>query len=155
MPVISAGAAVLGAAVSPVAAAYQNVWQARRDRAQQHETAIREACVRLLRAAHDVRAQVASNHGYHGEEMGARLERVRLLAADVGVYAVSVAMLVPHDPGLGNSAAEIATAVGQLIAATEAKTSRDMQVSLEAPDFTEVDASIEDFSKRGVDYFRH
>jgi len=64
--VITGGAAVLGAAVSPVSTAYQNSRQAVRDRAERRETAVRQACTGLLGSARDLRVQVANTAAYHG-----------------------------------------------------------------------------------------
>lgn len=150
MPIISAGAAVLGASVSPVAAAYHTLRQTRNSRAHEHESAVREACTSLLRAACDVRTQVANNHAYHayhGTDMGARLERVRELDADVAVHAAQVAML--ESGHLGDSATDVAGAVGRLI------TKIEKGVSAEEPNFGELDASLTAFRCQAVDYFRN
>ena len=64
--VITGGAAVLGAAVSPVSTAYQNSRQAVRDRAERRETAVRQACTGLLGSARDLRVQVANTVAYRG-----------------------------------------------------------------------------------------
>lgn len=156
MPIISAGAAVLGASVSPVAAAYHTLRQSRHSRAYEHETAVREACASLFRATRDLRAQVANNHAYHayhGADMGARLERVRELDADVAVHAARVAML--ESGQLGDAATEVAEVVGRLIAATEAKTKIEKGISAEEPNFEELDSSLAAFRSRAVNYFRN
>jgi ferredoxin-NADP reductase len=156
VPIISAGAAVLGASVSPVAAAYHTLRQARHNREYEHGSAVREACTSLFRAARDLRAQVANNHAYHayqGTDMGARLERVRELDADVAVHAAQVAML--ESGPLGDSATGVAAAVGRLIIATEAKTKIEKGVSAEEPNFKELDASLAAFRSQAVNYFRN
>lgn len=155
VPIISAGAAVLGASVAPVAAAYHTLRQSRNSRAYEHESAVREACTSLLRAALDLRVQLANNHAYHayhGTDMGARLERVRELDADVAVHAAQVAML--ESGQLGDSATDVAGTVGRLIASTEAKTKLEKGVSAGEPNFGELDASLGAFRTRAVDYFR-
>jgi hypothetical protein len=156
VPIISAGAAVLGASVSPVAAAYQTLRQTRRNRAFEHETAVGEACTCLLRAAYDFRAQVANNHAYHafhGTEMSARLERVRELNADVAVHAARVAML--ESGHLGDAATALAVTVGNLITASQPTTKIEKGVSAQEPVFGELDSSLIAFRTQAVEYFSH
>jgi hypothetical protein len=85
--------------------------------------------------------------------MGARLERVRELDADVAVHAAQVAML--ESGPLGDSATGVAAAVGRLIIATEAKTKIEKGVSAEEPNFKELDASLAAFRSQAVNYFRN
>lgn len=151
--VIAAGAAVLGAAVAPVSAAYEKVRQAARDRAQQRETTVRQACVDLLRAARDLRVQVANTAAYHGTEMGARLERVRQLDADAASHADEVALLVPVS--VAESAARLASAVRALAMAAQANVRPQIAASIREPDFAELDACIEDFRTRVIAHFRN
>jgi hypothetical protein len=147
--VISASAAILGAAVSPVSTAYQAHRQARRDRQERRETSAHRAFLQLLRAAADLRTQAANNHEYHGEEMAARLARVREHAADVGVHAISIALLAPP---LADPAGRLAEAAGRLAATAAENTDLAMGVSIRAPDFGELDACVAAFSKAAVDY---
>ena len=150
--VIAGGAAVLGAAVSPVSTAYQNARQAVRDRAERREAAIRQACMDLLGSARNLRVQVADTAAYHGSEMGSRLERMRQLDADVASHADTVAMLVAVN--LAESAARLACAVGALSASAEANIESELGASIRDPDFTELNACIADFSTRAVRFLR-
>jgi hypothetical protein len=148
--VISASAAILGAAVSPLSAARQVSVQAKRDREERRETALRQACMDLLRAAADLRTQVANNHEYHGNETPARLAQVRQHAADAGVHAVSIALQAPQ--ALADPARRLAAAADRLAVATAENTDLDMGVSVRPPDFTELDTCVEAFSKLAVEH---
>jgi hypothetical protein len=150
---ITAAAAVLGAAVSPVSAAYQNSRQSVRDRAERRDAAVRQACVDLLRSARDLRVQVANTAAYHGAEMGSRLERIRQLDADAALHADEVALLVPAS--IADSAAMLAAAVSRLAKSTQANVKSELAASIREPDFTELDGCIADFSARVVDYVRN
>jgi hypothetical protein len=151
--VITAAAAVLGAAISPLSTAYQNSRQAVRDRAERHDTAIRQACVGLLRSARDMRVQVANIAAYHGDEMGSRLERMRELDAEAASHADEVQLLVP--PGIAVSAATLAGAVSRLATSTQANVRRQLGASIRDPDFGEIDGCIQDFSARVVEFIRN
>jgi hypothetical protein len=150
--VITGGAAVLGAAVSPVSTAYQNSRQAVRDRAERRETAVRQACTGLLGSARDLRVQVANTAAYHGAEMASRLEQVRQLDADAASHADDVALLVPV--GVAESAARLADAVSRLTAWAEANFKSDLGASIREPDFTDLNERIADFSAQAVGYLR-
>jgi hypothetical protein len=144
--VITGGAAVFGAAVSPVSMAYQNAKRSARDRRERRETEIRQACAGLLKAARDLRVQVANNHAYQGNEIPLRLEQVRQLAADAASYADSVLLLLmPVD--VINSAGRLTAAVSRLVETAEANIDSNVHMSIRSPDFTELDDCIKDFSK--------
>jgi hypothetical protein len=149
---IAASAGILGAAISPVSTAYQNSRQAKRDRQERQDTALREACVNLLRAVGDLRNQVASNHDYHGDEMGDRLAQVRQYWTAASIHAVGIAPLAPH--ALAEPAAMLVEA-GRGIAASAAE-STDLKIGMsnQAPDFGELDTCTAAFSKKAVDYAR-
>jgi hypothetical protein len=123
VPVITAAAAILGAAISPVTTVFQSSRQARQER---QETAGRQACIELLRAAVDLRALVANNHDYHGDEMAARLAQVRQYAADARVHAFNIALLAPKR--LADSAADLAAATGRVAVAAAENTDLSMGV---------------------------
>jgi len=150
--ITTAVAAVLGASISPVSTAYQNARQAVRDRAERRDTAIRQACVDLLRSARDLRVQVANTAAYHGTEMGARLERVRQLEADAASHADEVALLVPAD--IAESATKLARATAQLAASAQANVRNELSASIREPNFNELNDCITDFSARVVTYVR-
>jgi hypothetical protein len=149
VPVISAAAAILGAALSPVTTVFQNSRQAKQERGDRQETARRQACIDLLRAAVDLRATVANNHDYHGDEMAARLAQVRQYAADARVHAFSIALLA--SPGLAGAAGELSAATSRVAAAAAEDTDLRMGMSVRAPDFAKLDACIADFTSRALD----
>lgn len=151
--VIAAGAAVLGAAIAPMSTAYHKVSAAKRDRVARQEAAVRQACMDLLRAARDLRVQVANTAAYHGNEMGARLERVRQLEADAASHADEVALLLPMS--VADSAVRLSRAVSALATAAQANVKPGFGASLRDPDFTDLDACIEDFRVRVIAYSRN
>ena len=156
---ISASAALLGAAVSAASLVYQNSRQAESDRKQRseerqlqreeqrqrHREQVRTTCMDLLRAAVDLRTQVENNQGYEGAEMRFRLAEVRRYASDAALHAVRVAMIEPHV--FADSADALAKAAGQLaLAAT------NMRVSTEIPNLGTLNACIAAFSEKAVGY---
>ena len=149
--VISASAAILGASVTPLTTIYQNARYARRERQARHETAVRDECVKLLRAAWDVRTMAANNHEYHGDEMRARLAQVRSRAADASIQWVVIGTLAPGD--LGSSAKRLGLAADQLAMEQAKNIDLDRGRSIRHPEFGEMDSSIKDFSDRLVAYF--
>jgi hypothetical protein len=148
---ISASAAILGASISPVSNTFHISRQARRDRKQWHEAAVREASVALLRAAWDVLTMVTNNQEYHGAEMAARLAKVRERVADTCVQGVIIATLVHGE--LGHSAEQVGAAARRLESAAAQNTNLDRGVSVRAPDFGELDTAIKDFSTLIVRYW--
>lgn len=148
---ITAAAAVFGAAVAPVSAAYEKSRQAVRDRAEHRERETRQACLNLLNSARDLRVQVANTAAYHGNEMGARLERLRQLEADVASHADEVELLVPVS--VAESAARLARAVSALATAAQANVRPSLEASIREPDFTDLDACIKDFRSRVIAHF--
>ncbi len=150
--VVSAAGAVLGAAIAPLAAVYQNTRQARRERETRHETALREACIELLRAAWDLRTMAENNHMYHGDEMLVRLSKVRERAADASVLWVSIAFLAPVE--VGKCAQRLASSADKLSAEAAKNTDLDRGVSVRPPDLGELDSCIEDFSTTAAKCFK-
>jgi hypothetical protein len=149
--VITGGAAVFGAAVSPLSVAYQNSRQSARDRRERRETEIRQACAGLLKAARDLRVQVANNHAYEGDEIPSRLERVRELAANAASYADSVLLLLmPVE--VADSAGRLTAAANGLAETAEANIDSNVRMSIRSPDFTGLDACIADFSRLAANY---
>lgn len=149
--VISAAAAILGASITPFTTMYQNARDARRERQARHEQAVRDECIRLIRAVWDLRTMAANDHEYHGEEMGARLAKVRGRAADASMRWVLIAALAPGD--LGSSAKGLGMAAGHLAVERAKNTDLDHGRSLRDPEFGEIDSCIKDFSERVVAYF--
>ena len=150
VPVISAAAAILGAAVSPVTTVYQSYRQAQRERQERHETEARDACTALLGSAAQLRTQVANNHEYHGEEMGARLAQVRKHADEARTHAFSIALLMPRT--VAEPAGHVAAAALRLVKTTVANTDLAMGASVRAPDFDELDRAIDVFTNQAVNY---
>ncbi len=149
--VISAAAAILGASVTPITTIYQNARHACRERQAQHESAVRDACIELLRAAWDLRTMAANSHEYHGEEMGARLAEIRARAAAASMRWVLIATLAPGD--LGNPANRVGMAAEHLAVERASNTDLDRGRSIRDPEFDEMDSCIKDFSERVVAYF--
>jgi len=155
--VISACAAILGAAVSAVGVTYQNAREAERDRRQRreerqqrHEEEVRAACMDLLRAAVNLRTQVENNEGYQGGEMRSRLGKVRQHASDAALYAVLIGTIEPNVfADLADKLAKAATILAQ--AAAE-NTNLEMNMSNEVPSLGELNSCIEAFSRKAVAY---
>jgi hypothetical protein len=141
--VISGCAAVVGAAIPTVTSMVQNVLTARRDRRDRYEADRRQACVELVQAAENLRTQVANNHDYHGDEMGARLAQVRAFAAHARIQAVRISLSAL--PELVRPAQELAAAASQLAEAAEVRTDLRQGASIELPDLRDIDAHIAAF----------
>ncbi|HEX6525994.1 MAG TPA: hypothetical protein VF070_39175 [Streptosporangiaceae bacterium] len=150
--VITASAAVVGATIPQVVYLIQNALQARRDRAERYDSSRREGCVALLRAASDLRTQVANNHDYSGNEMAARLAQVRSYATDAQVHAVAISLLAPRS--LAEPAKRLAKAAENLAVTTAADTDLDKGWMVRAPNFKELDACIEAFTADAASSFR-
>jgi DNA-binding MarR family transcriptional regulator len=146
--VLSAAAAIAGAAIPTVSAMVQSLSVARRERHERHEADKRQACVELLQAVENLRAQVVSNHSYHGDEMGARLAQVRAYAAEGRVQALRISLMAP--PGLALSAQELAAAATALEQAAEATTDVNAGVSRDLPSFVELQTRITAFTAEAV-----
>jgi len=146
--VITASAAVLGAAIPQVSIAVQSALQAGRDRQERYQSDMRRACVKLMRAVEDLRTQVANNHDYHGDEMAARLAQVREHAAAAEVQAVRIALLVPQT--LAEPAQELAVAASRLAEKAAENTDLVEGVSRLRPDFGELDACVAAFKDVAV-----
>lgn len=146
--VLSASAAVIGAAIPTISIAVQNVLAVRRDRWDRYEAEKRQACVELMQAVESLRTQVANNHDYHGDEMGARLAQVRTYAAEARVQAVRISLLDPQK--LGRPAQQLAATATRLAEAAANKTDLALGASRERPDFSELDACIAAFKTEAV-----
>jgi hypothetical protein len=146
--VISAVAGIGGATISQITVAFREGLQAKRDRQERHAEATRQACVDLLGAAGNLRAQVANNYSYHGDEMGARLEQVRKYAADTQLHAVSVSLLVPES--LAESANLLATAAGSLADWTVGNTTLEQGSMIREPNFRQLDDCVKAFRTKVV-----
>jgi hypothetical protein len=90
---ITAGAGVAGAAVPQIAAVARDVRLAERDRRERRADTLRQACLKLLRAAGDLRTQVANAALYRGGEMGAQLAKITSSSATVQLHAASTRYL--------------------------------------------------------------
>jgi hypothetical protein len=138
---ITAGAGAIGAAIPQVATVVRDVRQAERDRHERRADTRRQACLDLLHAASDLRAQVANAAQYHGGEMGARLAEIRNCAGAVQVHAVSVGLLAPEAPA--GPAERVAVAANGLAANAADNTDMNLNQMVTSPDFTEFDGSVE------------
>ena len=92
---ISPAAAIIGAAVSQLMLTFREGRQANRDRQERDMTARRQACLDLLSAVGQLRAQVAGNYEYHGLEMAGRLAEVRQRAVEAELAAIAVSLCRP------------------------------------------------------------
>ncbi len=146
---ITAGAAVVGAAIPQVAIVARDVRQSERDRRERRVESRRQACLDLLRAVGELRTQVANNAQYHGNEMGARLAEVRKCAAAAELNAVSVALLDPDK--LAEPAEQLAAAASRLAAVAAESTNLSLGNMIHAPDFTELDETIVTFRRIAKD----
>lgn len=150
---ITAGAALLGAAITPVSTAIQNSRQVKRDREERHDTALHEACVALLRTIGELRDQVENNYEYPGgDEMGARLAQMRQFVTAAKVHAVSIALLEPR--ALAKLADQLAKAAERLGVTAAASTDPRVRASNRRPEFGELDACTEAFCEGAVDHAR-
>jgi hypothetical protein len=149
--VISALAAILGASVAPLTSAAITARADRARRADDHAAQVRDQSVELLRASWDLRTMTQNNHEYHGGEMAARLAKVRDRAADAAVGSATIALLAPGR--LAVAGAGLADAAQRLALAAAADTDLDMGRSVKAPDLTELDDMIAEFSAATADYF--
>lgn len=146
---ISAGAALLGATISQISGAYQDIRRAKREREEQYDNALRTACVDLLRAVGDLRDGVADNYFYPGgAEMGDRLAQVRHCLTTAKVHAVSVTLLAPR--ALAQPVRKLTEAAEQLTATAVQATDRKLRAANQAPDFTGLDACTTAFSEQAV-----
>jgi hypothetical protein len=146
--VITAAAGVLGAAVPAIATLTRDVRQAERDRRERRADAKRQACIELLRAAGDLRTQVANAAHYHGDEIGTRLAQIRECAEAVGLHAVSVGMLASEK--LTAAAEHLAAAAENLVAMAVTNTDMRVKAMTPEPDYTEFDDSIAAFRRVAV-----
>jgi hypothetical protein len=135
-PIISASAAVAGATIPAVAAAFTSARQRLYERRDKQEAERREACLALLQAVGDLRTQVMNNFEYHGPEMATRLALVRAHAASVRLHAIHVALAAPP---LSVPADELAVAAEHLARATAAATDLNLCAMLNEPDLSGLD----------------
>jgi len=149
---ISAAAGISGAAISQYIGVIREGKQAKRDRAERHEAAKRDACEKLLRAAIDLRTQVANNRSFRGDRsaMTDRLEKVREHAAAAQVHAASVALLAPES--VAEQADRLAGAAGELADWTAVNTNLDQGALNAEPDFTVLNDRLAAFrtSAKGI-----
>jgi hypothetical protein len=146
---ISGSAGVAGAALSPLAIAFKEGRQAKRDRQERHGTAARQACVQLLAAAADLRTQVANNLSFRGDRssMVARLEAVRGYASAAGLHAVSVSLL---EDRLAESASRLGAAAKTYADAATTCTDLDKGWMVSDPDHRDLEEAINDFRKKAI-----
>jgi len=143
---VSAGAAVIGAAVPQVTGAVRDARQARRNRRADDALLRRQACLDLLRAVGELRARVAGYYEQRGPDMPAHLAEVRRCLADTQLCVASVALLPP------GSLANDANAIGNAAIALTDRAAGGTGISLGAmsgsPDFKELDGCVAAFRAR-------
>jgi hypothetical protein len=139
---ITTGAGVVIAAIPHITAVVRDVRLADRDRQERRADARRQACLDLLRAAGDLRTQVANALLYRGNEMGTQLAEITNSAAAVQLHAVSVGLA---RESLAQSAELLAAAARDLAAATVQNTDMSLHQVVESPDCAEFDGRVTAF----------
>jgi hypothetical protein len=114
VPVIAAGAGIIGATISQVTAVVRDARQDKRDRRERSGTMTRDACVALLRAAGEVRTLTESICSYRGNATGMmeRVEQARSNSEATRVHAAEVGMQVT---ALAGAADQLASAANDLV----------------------------------------
>jgi hypothetical protein len=151
---ISAVAALGGATITQYIGVIREDKKARREKEERYETALRDACENVLRAAGNLRTQVANNRSFRGDraEMTARLEKVREHAGATRLYAASAGLLAPRD--LAEPADQLAVAAESFAAAAAANTDLDHGWMEIEPDSATFDARIAAFREAALAYAR-
>ena len=140
---IAGAAGVAGAAVPVIGVLIRDVGQAKRDRQDRAAAVKRQACLDLLGAAQRLRTKVANAAGYHGPEMGARLEEIRGCEADVQVNAANAASL--NAENLGLLADNLADAASRLSTLAVRNTNMQAGEMVPKPDLDALEQSITAF----------
>jgi hypothetical protein len=146
--VVTAGAAVVGAAISQIPGLVRDIRQADQARRERNACTKRQACIDLLGAARDLLTQVANAADYHGEEMADRLAEIRKVAAAVHTHAANVELLAPD--ALAEPAVRLAGVADRFAADAAANTDLQLHQMVTAPDPTELGEAIEAFRKQAV-----
>jgi hypothetical protein len=148
--VITAAAGIIGAAIPQVSMDLRAARKDDRDRRDRQAAQLRQACADLLRAAADLRTQIANNHTYRGDRaaMVERLEKVRQYAADTQVSSVSVGMLMPRR--LAQPARRVADAAGRLAEAAVRNTNLDLGGMDPEPNYDELDQATRAFEEKAL-----
>jgi hypothetical protein len=152
--VVSAGAAIIGAAIPMAAVVIRDSRQAERDRRERSDFATRNACISLLRVAGELRILIDDVHSYRGDadRMRARVAEIRDRAQATQVRAANVSMLVSD--GLAKQADQVASAASDLENDVMRNTDIDQGVLIGYTDVTRLAKSISDFQHAAVTYSR-
>jgi hypothetical protein len=145
---ITAGAAVIGAAVSQVPILIRDARQAGQDRHERHADVRRQACLNLLGAAAELQAKVANAGQYRGKDMSDRLAEVRECAAAVKLHAATIELLAPKPfATLADHLAKEAAKFAQ-----QAVTNTDLKLNqmVEVPNPCDLEQAAEAFRARAV-----
>jgi hypothetical protein len=140
---ITGAAGVLGAAVPLIVTVSREARKAERDRQERRADAKRQACIELLRAAGNLRTQVANTVHSHGEEILAGLARIRGCAEAVALHAVNVGLLAEEK--LSGPAQQVAAAADRLAVTAAANTDTRVMAITPEPDCAEFDESVAAF----------
>jgi hypothetical protein len=146
--VITAGAAVIGAAIPQVPILIRDVRQAGQDRRERHADARRQACLNLLGAAGELQAKVANAGHYHGKDMRDRLAEIRDCAAAVKLHAATIELLAarPFAVLADSLAKEAAKFAEQAVENTDLK----LNQMVEIPNPGQLERAAETFRERAV-----
>jgi hypothetical protein len=133
-------AVIVGFALSQTVVVLGERRQAMRERRERHAEATRQACAALIRAALELRTQVANAADYHGNEMGSLVAEIRRTAADLQVQAVNLALIGPS--ALKKTAEQLAGAGNRLATSTSQRADLNLGSMIASPDFSELDQMI-------------
>ena len=149
---ITAAAGIIGALIPQAAIMMRDVQQAERDRRERSATAMRDACVELMRTAGELRTLAESIRSYRGDANGmrARVEEVRNHAEATRLHAASVGMLAPDR--LAEPADKVAVAARSLADDVVRNTDLDRGVPIGFADTSAMDACIAAFRNEAVNY---
>jgi hypothetical protein len=150
--IITALAGILGAAIPQGAIVIRDVRQAERDRKERFDTATRDACVALVRAAGELRSLAEGWRSYRGDPTAvlARVAEARGLAEATRLHAVDVSMQVPGQ--LGRPANKLADAATALVVDVVTNTDLSRGVVLGDPNVDALATSIHAFSNAAVSF---
>jgi hypothetical protein len=115
VPVITAGAGIIGATIPQVTTVIRDVRKAERDRRERLDTMARDACVALLRAAGEVRTLTESICSYGGGDATGMMERVEQARSSSEATRVHAAEVGMQAAGLAGAADQLASAASDLV----------------------------------------
>lgn len=154
VPVITAGAGIIGATIPQVTTVIRDVRKAERDRWERSSTMTRDACVALLRAAGEVRTLTESicSHGGDATGMMERVEQARGSSEATRVHAAEVGM---QATGLAGAADQLASAASDLVDDIVRNMDPSQGLLIDKPDATKLVKCIAAFRDEAVRWAAH